>query len=184
LSADRHLVSGLEGHYAGFVTRFGAFLVDIIVIAIVFAIGGRVVEFVLGILTRHRFELSAAGPPSWIALGLWAFVYFAYPLAVAGRTFGMAVAGVRVVRVDGSELSSRRAIVRVLALPLSFLFLGLGLLLIVLRADRRALHDLIAGSAVVYSWDAKAARVRFLTRVRESAIAPAAGAQQESGSKP
>ena len=62
MSADRHLVSGLEGHYAGFVTRFGAFLVDIIVIAIVFAIGGRVLEFVLGILTRHRFELSAAGP--------------------------------------------------------------------------------------------------------------------------
>ena len=62
ISADRHLVSGLEGHYAGFVTRFGAFLVDIVVIAVVFAIGGRVLEFVLSILLRHRFELSRRRP--------------------------------------------------------------------------------------------------------------------------
>ena len=173
-------MSGLEGHYAGFVTRFGAFLVDIIVIAVLFAIGGRVLEFVLSILLRHRFELSRAGLASWIALALWAFIYFAYPLAVAGRTFGMAVVGVRVVRADGRELSTGHAVVRVLALPLSFVFLGLGLLLIVLRADRRALHDLIAGSAVVYAWDAKAARVRFLTRVRDPSLA----ATPEPGKKP
>jgi transposase len=28
----------------------------------------------------------------------------------------------------------------------------------------RALHDLIAGTAVIYSWDARAARLRFLSR--------------------
>ena len=76
----------------------------------------------------------------------------------------MAVVGVRVVRADGSELSTRRAVVRVLALPLSFLLLCFGIVLIVLRGDRRALHDLIAGSAVVYAWDARAARLRFLAR--------------------
>ena len=76
----------------------------------------------------------------------------------------MALIGVRVVRADGSHLSTRRVVVRVLALPLSFLLFGLGLALIVLRGDRRALHDLIAGSAVVYAWDARAARLRFLAR--------------------
>jgi uncharacterized RDD family membrane protein YckC len=29
---------------------------------------------------------------------------------------------------------------------------------------RRALHDVIAGTAVIYSWDARAARLRFLSR--------------------
>ena len=101
---------------------------------------------------------------SVVALGVWAFLYFAHPLAVSGRTFGMAVVGVRVVRADGSDLGTRRAVVRVLALPLSFLLLCFGILLIALRADRRALHDLIAGSAVVYAWDARAARLRFLAR--------------------
>ena len=54
--------------------------------------------------------------------------------------------------------------VRVLALPLSFLLFGLGFLLILLRRDRRALHDLIASTAVVYAWDARAARLRFLLK--------------------
>jgi hypothetical protein len=57
--------------------------------------------------------------------------------------------------VDG-----RRAIVRTLAFPLSFLVLGLGFLGILLGDQRRALHDVIAGTAVVYLWDARAARLR------------------------
>jgi uncharacterized RDD family membrane protein YckC len=84
----------------------------------------------------------------------------------------MAVLGVRAVQADGRDLGPRRAVLRVLAFPLSFLLLGFGFVLIVLRRDRRALHDLIARSAVVYAWDARAARLRFLSR----ADAPAARA--------
>jgi uncharacterized RDD family membrane protein YckC len=155
---------GMEGHYTGIVTRFGAFVIDIVTAALLFAIGGRVVEYVVAVLLRHPVVLSDQRILPKVALGIWVFVYFAYPLSASGRTFGMAVAGIRVVRADGGELGTRRAVVRVLALPLSFLLLGFGFLLIVLRGDRRALHDLIAGSAVVYAWDARAARVRFLAR--------------------
>jgi uncharacterized RDD family membrane protein YckC len=155
---------GMEGHYAGIATRFAAFVLDIVMLAALFAVAGRVIEYVIGVLVRHRFMLADAGVASDVLMIVWGFVYFAYPLAVSGRTFGMAVAGLRVVRADGAELGTRRAVVRVLALPFSFLLLGFGLLLIVLRGDRRALHDLVAGSAVVYAWDARAARVRFLAR--------------------
>jgi uncharacterized RDD family membrane protein YckC len=155
---------GMEGHYTGIVTRFAAFVIDIVTIAVLFALGGHVVEYILTVLLRHRFSLSDASIAVYIALAVWAFLYFAYPIAVSGRTFGMAVVGVRVVRADGRELNARRAIVRTLALPFSFLLFGFGFLLIVLRADRRALQDLVAGSAVVYAWDARAARVRFLAR--------------------
>jgi uncharacterized RDD family membrane protein YckC len=62
-------------------------------------------------------------------------------------------------------------------LPLTFLTLGIGFLPIVLGRHRRALHDLLAGTAVVYSWDARAARLRFLARRRpgepEAAPGPA-----------
>ena len=40
---------------------------------------------------------------------------------------------------------------RTLFLVLSFALLCLGFVFIVLRRDRRALHDLLAGSAVVYA---------------------------------
>ena len=103
---------------------------------------------------------------TWVVIGYaaWAFTYFAYCWAASGRTAGMALFGVRVVRDDGTDASGRRAVVRTLALPLSFLFLGLGFAGILLGDRRRALHDVIAGTAVIYSWDARAARLRFLSR--------------------
>ena len=76
----------------------------------------------------------------------------------------MALFGVRVVRDDGTGVSGRRAVVRTLALPLSFLVPGTGSAGILLGNRRRALHDVIAGTAVIYSWDARAARLRFLSR--------------------
>jgi uncharacterized RDD family membrane protein YckC len=156
--------AGLEGHYAGIVTRSAAFVIDVVLILVAFTIGGHIVEYILSIMLHRTVRFSDANVYPDIALALWAFLYFAYPQAVSGRTCGMGVVGVRVVRDDGSELSSRRAVVRVLTLPLSFLLLCFGLFLIVLRGDRRALHDLIAGSAVVYAWDARASRIRFLAR--------------------
>jgi hypothetical protein len=51
--------------------------------------------------------------------------------------------------------------------PLSFLFCGLGFLGVLAQREHRALHDLIAGTAVIYAWDARAARLRFLAREAE-----------------
>jgi uncharacterized RDD family membrane protein YckC len=155
---------GLQGTYAGFMTRFGGFLIDIVVIAGLFTLGGRAVEYVISAIFGGSFELSDRPVVSGLALVGWAFFYCAYPLAVGGRTFGMAVVGLRAVRSDGGELTTGRAVVRVLAFPLSFLFFGFGFLLILLKRDRRALHDLVARTAVVYAWDARAARLRFLAR--------------------
>jgi uncharacterized RDD family membrane protein YckC len=53
--------------------------------------------------------------------------------------------------------------------PLSFLLCGLGFLGILVQREHRALHDLIAGTAVVDAWDARAARLRFLARQPELA---------------
>ena len=76
--------------------------------------------------------------------------------------------GVQVVTNDGSDVSGRRAIGRTLAFPLSFLILCLGFLGILLDDQRRALHDVIAGTTVIYCWDARAARLRMLSRPRYS----------------
>jgi uncharacterized RDD family membrane protein YckC len=37
---------------------------------------------------------------------------------------------------------------------------GLGFLIGLVRPDRRELHDLIAGTAVIYDWDARTAAIR------------------------
>lgn len=153
-----------QGHYAGAVTRLAAFAVDQSVATGAFAVTTAVISWALTLVTAGELEWQ---PDTWftglIFLG-WLFIYYAYPWAVSGKTFGMALLGIRVVRKDGAATTPRNAVLRTLALPLSFLTLGLGFVPIVTGRHRRALHDAIAGTAVVYSWDARAARLRFLAR--------------------
>jgi len=154
----------MQGKYAGFASRFTAFAVDVGVSLGVFLLTLAAISFAARVLTGT--DISWNKGDIWVitAYAVWAFIYFAYSWAAGGRTAGMALFGVRVVRDDGGDASGRRAVVRTLALPLSFLFLGLGFAGIVLGGRRRALHDVIAGTAVIYSWDARAARLRFLSR--------------------
>ena len=130
----------------------------------VFLLALAAVSFAARVLTGADITWHKGDPWVIIAYAAWAFRYFAYSWAASGRTAGMALFGVQVVRDDGTQVTGRRAMLRTLAFPLSFLFLGLGFTGILLGDRRRALHDVIAGTAVIYSWDAQAARLRFLSR--------------------
>jgi uncharacterized RDD family membrane protein YckC len=155
---------GLQGCYAGCVTRLTAFVLDVVVALALFALGSAVGEYVVSAVVGHDVHLDDARVAAWVLLAAWWVFYNAYPMSQSGRTLGMTIVGLRAVRADGSDLGAARSLVRVLVFPLSFALFWLGFLFILLRRDRRALHDLIAGSAVVYSWDARAARLRFLAR--------------------
>jgi uncharacterized RDD family membrane protein YckC len=154
----------LEGHYAGIVSRVVAFVIDVVAILASFAIGGTILEYIAGVVLGRDVTVSDNSALGEATLLAWAFIAFAYPLAMSGRTLGMAAVGLRVVRSDGRRVGAGRAVIRVLTLPLSFAVFCVGILLIVLRADRRALHDLFADTAVVYAWDARAAHIHFLAR--------------------
>jgi uncharacterized RDD family membrane protein YckC len=159
-----HREEELQGTYAGIVTRFGGFVIDAVVILGVFALAGKGFDYLASALFGADVALRDAPWLSSLALAGWAFVYCAYSLAADGRTLGMAIVGLRAVAKDGRPLTARQAIVRVLVTPLSFPLFFLGFWLVLFRRDRRALQDLIAGSAVIYAWDARAARLRFLAR--------------------
>ena len=122
------------------------------------------VEYLLSSLLGKDVSLSDAPVVSIVVLTAWLLVYFAYPIAVGGRTLGMALVGLEVVTKDGRDVDARHAILRTVCLPLSLILLGIGLLMVLVNRQRRALHDLIAGTAVVYSWNARAARLRFLAK--------------------
>ncbi len=61
----------------------------------------------------------------------------------------MVLTGVRVVSQESLPLPAWRAAVRTLVLPVSFIF-ALGLFGILLGSNHRALHDVAAGTLVVY----------------------------------
>lgn len=153
----------LVGHYAGPVTRLAAYAVDAALGTALFSFGAGALVWITQLLSGDRFDVRHVGP--WLGFPLlvvWGFLYFFVPLALSGRTPGMALTGLEVVRRDGSNLDVGHAALRVLVLPLSFLTLGLGFAGIVLGREHRALHDVLADTAVVYGWDARAARLRFL----------------------
>ena len=154
----------LQGKYAGFASRSAAFAADVGISVGVYMLALAAISFAARVLTGKDITWNKGDIWVIIAYAVWAFIYFAHSWAASGRTVGMALFGVRVVRDDGTDASGRRAVVRTLALPLSFLFLGLGFVGILLGNRRRALHDVIAGTAVIYSWDARAARLRFLSK--------------------
>jgi uncharacterized RDD family membrane protein YckC len=156
-----------QGHYAGSVSRLLAFIIDAAVSAGLFSLGLAATSLVFQVVTGHSIHWTGANIAVAIIFAAWEFFYFGYSWAASGRTFGMAVLGVRVVGADGAALDPWRGVVRALVFPLSFVCLGLGFLGILVQREHRALHDLIVGSCVIYAWDARAARLRFLAREAE-----------------
>src|SRR5690348_2474203 len=162
-----------QGNYAGSVSRFLAYAIDFFASTAVYTLVLAAISYVVQIVSGKQVSWNRQDIVVVVTYVAWEFFYFGYSWAVSGRTFGMAVLGVRVVRADGAVAEPWRGVVRSLVFPLSFLLLGLGFLGILVQRERRALHDLIAGTAVIYAWDARAARLRFLAREAEMAAPPA-----------
>jgi uncharacterized RDD family membrane protein YckC len=157
-------VEGRQGHYAGGVTRLAAFAADVGASWGLFTLGAAALAFAAQLVTGHRIDIKSYQIATLLIAIAWFFLYFSYQWALSGRTIGMAVLGIRVVGADGAAIGPKQAVLRTLTLPLSFLFFGLGFLGILTDRNRRALHDHLAGTSVVYSWDARAARLRWLAK--------------------
>lgn len=143
----------VTGHYAGPVSRLAAFLVDVVVVWGSWLLFGAGVAFIAALFFRVERQPSATiGALGILTLLVWGFFYLAASLAIAGRTLGMGLVGIRVVERGGGPLGSRAAFIRTLVFPFSFLILGLGFVGIFTSPERRTMHDAAAGSVMVYDW--------------------------------
>ena len=156
--------AGRQGNYAGGVTRLVAFAADVGASWGLFTLGLAGLTFAINLVTGKQVNLASRQILALVAIIIWEFVYFAYQWSLGGKTMGMALLGIRVVATGGDPITPRQAMIRTLTLPLSFLILGLGFIGILVNKDRHALHDRLAKTVVVYSWDARAARLRWLAK--------------------
>lgn len=150
--------ASVTGRYAGPVSRAAAVAIDVGVVLASYSIGVGITGFLLDAIFDASLE-DGTGAVASVALLGWAALYVAVGTAVAGRTVGKAIVGLKVVSREGRPVRPAAAVVRVLAFPLSTSLFGLGLVLVVLRRDHRALHDLIARTAVVYDWGDRPAQL-------------------------
>jgi uncharacterized RDD family membrane protein YckC len=158
------LTVGRQGHYAGAISRLVAFAADVGASWGVYTLGVALLNAAVKLVTGHSYTLTNHQIMAFITLAAWEFVYYAYQWAVSGKTLGMAVFGLQVVNAQGGPITARQAVLRTIGLVLCLLTLGIGFIGIIFQRERRALDDLLAGTAVVYDWDARAARLRWIAR--------------------
>ena len=135
-----------DGRPAGFWIRLLAMLVDFFVFV--------VVGLSLNLIARRAWGPGAddsAAVHFLVSLFSLFFsaVYATVLHAVGGQTLGKALVRVRVVADDGEPLPLGASLLRYLSYGVSVLPIGLGFVMAGLRRDKRALHDLIAGSRVL-----------------------------------
>jgi uncharacterized RDD family membrane protein YckC len=150
-SAERiaHRIVGRSGQeteadQVGLVTRALAASVDLAVIALLLALASRLLEAVV---------LGGGGlstPLSAVLAVLFGGGFFVAFWSLIGQTPGMRFLSIRLSAGGSREIGLPRALVRILAVPLALLPLGLGLLWILISTTRRGWHDYLAGTTVVY----------------------------------
>ena len=132
---------------APFSLRCGALLIDYIVLAAIVVFGTLIARMLGG-------GARSAGNSAETIGFLLAFVVAVLDLGIlpglTGMTLGKWATGLRIERLDGSQVGIGRAFLRhFIGYPLSFLILGLGFLIATVTVRGRGLHDIIAGTLVV-----------------------------------
>ena len=136
----------VEARAAGFWIRALALAVDFAIFSLVRASYGALAHLAWGTEVQDAWTLA---PMLWTFTLLFAAVYMTVLHALFGQTIGKMIVGVRVVvGEDGVPPSFGVSLLRYVAYFASCATLGLGYVMAGLRHDKRALHDLIAGTRV------------------------------------
>jgi uncharacterized RDD family membrane protein YckC len=152
-------VSTVSGQYAGPLGRLLAFGIDAGLMFALFTMGTAGLDYLLRVF--FDTSIGGRGDTAWslVAAIAWVFVYVVVTTTIAGRTPGKGIVGLRVVTAAGYTVTPGKVVLRTIMIPVAVIPLCLGLLPILLSRTRRGLQDLAAGTAVVYDWGDRPARM-------------------------
>lgn len=134
---------------APFILRCGALLIDYIIlisIPVIFVLISRSYGNDGSLLFNNY--ISNAGWLIMLLLGLTNLLIFP---VLSGQTIGKMLTRLKVLKTDGTTPSFGAMLLRhLIGYPLTALTLGIGFLIAVFSKKGRSLHDLLAGTVVVY----------------------------------
>jgi len=154
----------VQDKYAGFWIRFGAYLIDGIICAVVIY-GSLFIVILLGAAlspgsysSYYSPYSSGTSPVTGLLVILWfifaivfSWLYYAYQeSSPAQATLGKQAVGIIVTDTEGNRISLGKATGRWLAKILSALILCIGFIMIGFTDQKQGLHDMIASTRVVY----------------------------------
>lgn len=166
----------LLGYYAGFTSRLLAFALDVAIVIVFMAMTGWLFQTIgrlLGgapaleslALTEEMVTVVSVIISSLNALTVvvaYAFIFW----ILTGQTPGMMLLGLRVVSHDGGHLSFWQSLRRLIGYVISVALFFLGFAWILIDDRREGWHDKLAGTYVVYSWDAHPDETFLTIRMR------------------
>jgi uncharacterized RDD family membrane protein YckC len=142
--------------YAGFWIRFTAWIIDITILAVVWFILATPFRLLTGFrpsvdsMTALALSLGALGLQALLNFALM-FAYNVYFVSVYGATPGKQLLRLTIVLFDGSRLSTGQAVGRFFAWLVSYIPFMAGLIMAGFDSEKRALHDRICDTRVIYS---------------------------------
>ncbi|WP_328467642.1 RDD family protein [Actinoplanes sp. NBC_00393] len=132
--------------YAGLISRSMAYVLDALIVAVFTMLGAKTLGMVASVVGNVATELSQMVLTSYLKFLPFIFaLYCTLFWALAGRTPGMTVLGLRVVRFDGGPPGWFAALFRALLLA----FFPIGALWLLVDRRRQGLQDKIARTAVL-----------------------------------
>ena len=138
--------------YAGFWIRFGAKIIDAIILTVLGFVVSIPGYFITGApQSGGQISMGFIAGNGLIAL-ISVAVQIAYPVYLLGKysaTLGKMACGLKVVRSDGDKISYARAFGRYFAEILSSIILGIGYIIAAFDEEKRALHDRICDTRVI-----------------------------------
>ncbi len=156
-------VSVAGRHYGGFWIRFVARLIDGIILGVINAIVRLPFMLMFGFGTGMGLRGGLGGglifgPAMAGIVGMSVLIglaigtaYDVYFLSAHGATPGKMALGLRVIRADGSPISPMLALARHFAEWISGIILLIGYIMAAFDFEKRALHDRICETRVIYS---------------------------------
>ncbi len=132
--------------YGGFWIRFVAYVIDAILLSLVF----WAVAAVVGVNPMDIENASGFNPMLNLTSLVVGWLYFALmESSERGATVGKMAMGLRVVTNDGQRLSFPNATGRYFAKIVSAVILCIGFIMIAFTDRKRGLHDMIASTLVI-----------------------------------
>ncbi|MFQ5449830.1 MAG: RDD family protein [Nitrospinaceae bacterium] len=150
----------MEYPKAGFLRRFAALLIDVIILDILGALVTIPLQRKFDLEVEDILEPFLTGThiespvmvflvlQTVIITGLWTF-YFTFFIGAAGQTLGKRLLGLRVVRDDGQPMNYQTGFNRFIGYSLSASVFFLGFLWALFDREKKAWHDRLFRTSVV-----------------------------------
>jgi uncharacterized RDD family membrane protein YckC len=143
--------------WAGFFVRGVAFFVDLTILNVLFLLLVLVGNLAVKISLKGLYLESSSDELTRFLLGMYPFVwlflfftYFTFFMGYGGQTPAKMLLRIRVLTIDQRPLTWWRAFLRTVGYFISGApLLGLGFLVMIFHPQKRALHDLLAGTMVI-----------------------------------